>query len=110
MWLNNWNPSTRKFGFADKGVISGAVRCTEGYGVIEYDLGVRFADLTGDGRADYLCIEPNGHVTGYLNRGMSASGQVNFVSVGQIKSTTNYDRQNIRFHDVNGMSITLFLE
>lgn len=102
MWLNSWNPSTHKFAFTDKGIVSGAVRCTQGYGVIEYDLGVRFADMTGDGKADYLCIEPNGRVTGWLNRGMAASGQITFESVGQIKSTVYYDRQNIRFHDVNG--------
>lgn len=72
------------------------------YGVIENDLGVRFADLTGDGKADYLCIWPNGRVDGYLNRGMSSTGQVSFENVNQIKSVTNYDRQNICFHDVNG--------
>lgn len=70
--------------------------------MIENDHGVRFADLTGDGKADYLCIEPNGRVTGYLNRGMTSSGQIAFEDVGQIKLATNYDRQNVRFNDVNG--------
>lgn len=102
MWQNNWNPSTRSWTFSDKGVVSGSASCTTGYGLIENDLGVRFADLTGDGRADYLCIWPNGVVYGYLNRGVSTTGQISLEDVGQIKSVTNYDRQNIRFADVNG--------
>ncbi|KAH6718401.1 hypothetical protein BKA61DRAFT_653772 [Leptodontidium sp. MPI-SDFR-AT-0119] len=102
MWLNNWNPGSRTWFFVDKGIVSGEARCTMGYGVIKNDLGVRFADLTGDGEADYLCIWPNGRVDGYLNRGMSSTGQVSFENINQIKSVTNYDRQNVRFHDVNG--------
>ncbi|KAH7311059.1 putative esterase [Rhexocercosporidium sp. MPI-PUGE-AT-0058] len=102
MWLNTWNPGPRTWSFTDKGIVSGAASCTMGYGVVENDLGVRFADLTGDGKADYLCIWPNGRVDGYLNRGMSSTGQISFEDVRQIKSATNYDRQDIRFHDVNG--------
>lgn len=102
MWLNNWDPSTKTWSFVDQGIVSGGAGCTQGYGVIENDLGVRFADLTGDGKADYLCIERNGRVTGSLNRGMASSGQVTFEDVGQIKFATNYDRQNVRFNDVNG--------
>ena len=70
--------------------------------MIENDLGVRFADLTGDGKADYLCIEKSGLVTGYLNQGMTSSGQMTFEDVGQVKLATNYDRQNVRFNDFNG--------
>jgi len=40
---------------------------------------------------------------------MAASGQITFESVGQIKSTVYYDRQNIRFHVVNG-KLTLLAE
>ncbi|KAH8886549.1 hypothetical protein GQ53DRAFT_657685 [Thozetella sp. PMI_491] len=101
MWLNNWDGSSRTWKFVDQGIVSGSAGCSQGYGVIENDLGVRFADLTGDKKADYLCIEKNGHVTGYLNRGMS-SGKVNFEDIGQIKIATNYDRQNVRWNDVNG--------
>lgn len=102
MWRNNFNTATKIWIFVDHGIISGTAGCTEGYGVIENDLGVRFADLTGDGTADYLCIEKSGRITGYLNRGMSTSGQITFEDVGQIKLATNYDRQNVRFNDVNG--------
>jgi hypothetical protein len=50
----------------DKGVVPGAVRYTQGYVTVENDLGVGFTNLTNDGKADYLCIELNGRVTGYL--------------------------------------------
>lgn len=70
--------------------------------MIENDYRARFADLTGDGKADYLCIAETGLVRGYLNRGMTSQGQITFEDVGQIKLTTNYDRQNTRFNDVNG--------
>lgn len=102
MWLNKFNTATKTWTFVDHGIVSGSAGCTQGYGVIENDLGVRFADLTGDGKADYLCIEKSGRITGYLNRGMTSSGQITFEDVGQIKLATNYDRQNVRFNDVNG--------
>ena len=46
----------------------------------------------GNGRADYLCIEPNGRVVGYLNMGIN-----NMVYVGQVKRSEGFDRANIRF-------------
>lgn len=82
MWQNNWNPGTRSWSFSDKGIVSGTTGCTMGYGVIENDLGVRFADLTSDGKADYLCIWPIGIVYGYLNRGMLTTGKISFEDVG----------------------------
>jgi hypothetical protein len=49
---------------------------------------------SGDGRADYLCLEKDGRITGALNK---AGGIEN---VGQIKFTEGWDRANIRFADV----------
>lgn len=100
MWLNTYSGGS--WTFKDHGIVSGSARCTEGYGPGETDLGVRFADLTGDKKADYLCIEHSGRITGYLNRGMTGSGQITFEDVGQIKLATQYDRANTRFGDVNG--------
>ena len=74
-----------------------------GNGVGENDLGVRFADLTGNGRADYLCLIQDSQVTGYLNNGMK-NGVIGWSNVGQIKFATGYDRANVRFNDVNGKS------
>ena len=42
--------------------------CTQGWGVGVFDLGMQFADIDGDKRVDYLCLEPNGRVTGWLNK------------------------------------------
>lgn len=52
--------------------------------------------LSGDGRADYLCIKLDGDIIGWLNL---ASG---WKYVGQVKFSTGWDRANLRFADVNG--------
>ncbi|KAL4934909.1 hypothetical protein BDV06DRAFT_229313 [Aspergillus oleicola] len=62
-----------------------------------YDLGVRFHDIDGDRRADYLCMEPNGRTTGALNLGES-----NFKDMGQVKRAEGYDRANHKWANVNG--------
>lgn len=35
---------------------------------------IRFADLNGDGRAEYLYVDPDGEVTAYLNLGGPDNG------------------------------------
>jgi hypothetical protein len=71
--------------------------CREHRGVGIYDLAVRFADIDGNGRSDYLCIEKDGRTWGYLNNN---DGSLTYIS--QFKKTENKDRANIRFVDVNG--------
>ncbi|GAB1314669.1 hypothetical protein MFIFM68171_04879 [Madurella fahalii] len=71
--------------------------CPERHGVGIHDLAVRFADIDGDGRADYLCIEKDGRTWGYLN---NDDNTLTYVS--QFKKTEGKDRANIRFVDVNG--------
>lgn len=73
VWINHWDDDI-KSGYLDyKGVVTGNVKCTEGWGVGLFDIGVSMADLefvfpvfvansiltgySGDGRADYLCME-----------------------------------------------------
>ncbi|KAJ5003031.1 hypothetical protein K4K48_012569 [Colletotrichum sp. SAR 10_66] len=58
---------------------------------------VCFADLTGTNRADYLCITPDGTVSGYLQQDSGA-----FVDVGQIEFAIGKDRANLRWADVDG--------
>ncbi|KAK4162929.1 hypothetical protein QBC43DRAFT_214155, partial [Cladorrhinum sp. PSN259] len=70
--------------------------CTQGWGVGPFDLGIRFADIDGDGRVDYLCLEPNGRVTGWLNK---AAG---LQWMNQIKSSVGKDRADHRWADVDG--------
>ncbi|KAK3372649.1 carbohydrate esterase family 3 protein [Podospora didyma] len=81
--------------FTNRGVVSGSGGwCTEGWGVGIFDRGMRLADIDGDKRADVLCLEKNGRVTGRLNK---AGGLEN---VGQVKFSEGFDRANIRFADV----------
>jgi hypothetical protein len=51
---------------------------------------------SGDGRTDYLCLQPNGRVTAWLWRDNG------FIDVGQVKFTEGFDRANMRFADVEG--------
>jgi hypothetical protein len=57
---------------------------------------VRFADISGDGRADYLCFRKDGQIYGTLNR---ANG---WEYLDQVKFADGKDRANLRFADVNG--------
>ncbi len=45
MWRNNYNPSTGVFNFQYVGFVSGASGCTEGWGVGQFDRGLRLADI-----------------------------------------------------------------
>lgn len=58
---------------------------------------VRFADITGNGRADYLCIAPNGKVMGNLHEDDDS-----FSDMMQIKFADTMDRANLRWEDVDG--------
>lgn len=60
-------------------------------------VGVRFADITGNRRADYLCIEPNSRITGYVHKDDGS-----WEHIDQIKVSIDKDRANLRFADVNG--------
>ncbi|KAB8256183.1 hypothetical protein BDV32DRAFT_161282 [Aspergillus pseudonomiae] len=104
VWINHWNEDTTS-GFLDyRGVVTGNVKCTEGWGVGYRDIGVRMADLDGDGRADYLCMEPNGRTVGWLNK-----GENKFEAKGQVKRTHGYDRANHVWADVDGDGLVDFL-
>jgi hypothetical protein len=97
VFRNDYDATTDTFSFTYLGFQSGSISCTEGMGVGLRDLGVRFADIDGNGMADYLCIEPDGRTTGWLNMGNNV-----WDDVGQVKVSVGYDRANHRFVDVNG--------
>ncbi|KAM0542975.1 hypothetical protein ACHAPJ_012532 [Fusarium lateritium] len=100
VWLNQYKKNG-DFGFwehiSNTGPTGSYKRCEEHRGVGIFDLAVRFADIDGDGRADYLCIEPNGRVWGYLNKG---DNKLELQS--QIKYSEGKDRANLRWADVDG--------
>ncbi|RFU29502.1 hypothetical protein B7463_g6841, partial [Scytalidium lignicola] len=79
-----------------------------------YDMGynlvhaVHFADLNGDGRAEYLWVDANGAVTAFLNLGPT-SGQESFTGAtvqwlpqGVIATGVGAMRQEVQFADLNG--------
>lgn len=93
--LNNYKNG--EFSFSDIGIVTGAATCKEGYGNDKHDLGVRWNDLDGDGRADFLCIQTDGTITGYLNKGVG-----DMVNQGLIKRSEVRERKNLRIADING--------
>lgn len=55
--------------------------CDQGWGVALLDRGARFHDIDGDGRADYLCMAPDGTTTAWLNKatGLEWKSQIKFA-------------------------------
>ncbi|KAJ7301109.1 hypothetical protein DFH08DRAFT_827819 [Mycena albidolilacea] len=74
-------------------------------GIGKSGTGVRFADLNGDGRAEYLWIDEDGAMTAYLNLGTTDDGAhigwlpQGVVATGPVEGAT---RDNIILADVNG--------
>jgi hypothetical protein len=86
MWRNDFDGTNFKFTFMNV-VTGGAAPCYQPNGYAHNDYGVRFADLDGDKKADYLCIELNGRMTGALNKGIN-----NLVNQGQLKFSEGRER------------------
>ncbi|KAF7359595.1 SGNH hydrolase [Mycena venus] len=67
---------------------------------------VRFADLNGDGRAEYLWLDEQGAVQGFLNLGSSGTGtdgaMIQWLPAGQIASGVGALRRQVQFADLNG--------
>lgn len=95
VYYTGWDKSSDQFSFSAKTRVA-ASGCTQGWGVGLYDLGIRFADIDGDKRVDYMCLEPNGRVTGWLNK----PGGLQWMD--QIKFSVGMDRVSHGWADVNG--------
>ncbi|CRK28342.1 hypothetical protein BN1708_015201 [Verticillium longisporum] len=95
VWLSTSEPGKVSFQDAKKYSDTKGF-CTLGWGVLYYDTSHHFADINGDGRADYICIQHNGlmHAMLHLATGTTAIGQINY--------TKNLERADFRFADVNG--------
>ncbi|KFY97907.1 hypothetical protein V498_01794 [Pseudogymnoascus sp. VKM F-4517 (FW-2822)] len=93
----NQYPKTKKWDWQYLSNPAPGVGCKQEKGIGIDDLAVRFADLTGNGRADYLCLEKDGRVTGFVHKDDGT-----FEDVGQIKYAEGKDRANLRWADVNG--------
>ncbi|WP_432832370.1 FG-GAP-like repeat-containing protein [Dactylosporangium sp. CA-092794] len=100
-WLNvrGYEPGDH---WDDRGVIASGTNTGVAYGARQ----VRFGDLNGDGRADYLAVDPaNGSVHGWLNNGAENGGD-RWIDVGIIASGTNtgvgLTGRQVQFADLNG--------
>ncbi|MFJ5774669.1 GDSL-type esterase/lipase family protein [Streptomyces sp. NPDC093094] len=92
-----WTGSTTADGtvkWADQGVIaSGSAQWTGQQ--------VRFADVGGDARADYLVLSPNGAVRAFVNEG--GDGRGGWRDIGTIAGgSTGWNSAQVRFADVGG--------
>ncbi|MDG4809386.1 FG-GAP-like repeat-containing protein [Micromonospora sp. WMMD1120] len=61
---------------------------------------LRFSDVDGDGRADYLMVGTDGSVHAFLNRGGKDAG--GFEQHLNWSNASNYPREYIQFNDVTG--------
>lgn len=61
---------------------------------------VRFADFDGDGRADYILINPDGSVRVFLNKG--GDGHGGWQDIGQVAIGLTTDASRVRFADIDG--------
>ncbi|CZR50217.1 uncharacterized protein PAC_00089 [Phialocephala subalpina] len=65
--------------------------------------GVVFADIDGDGYADYLWISTSGDVSAWINgKGVDSSGTYKWSSLGTIATGLGGTRDTIRFADIDG--------
>ncbi|MGC4815285.1 FG-GAP-like repeat-containing protein [Micromonospora sp. DT228] len=63
---------------------------------------VRFADISGDGKADYLAVDADSSVEGWINGGPGNGGGWVFNSQGIVATGVGSPGGQIRFADVNG--------
>ncbi|KAH7399037.1 carbohydrate esterase family 3 protein [Phaeosphaeria sp. MPI-PUGE-AT-0046c] len=97
MWRNTYKQGDTKPSLeASRRVINSALCPQPVVNGDIYDLAIRFGDLDGDRRVDYICLDPNGRSSAWLN---TPTGLVN---LNQIKSSEGVPRSSIHFADVNG--------
>ncbi|KAF7550314.1 hypothetical protein G7Z17_g5812 [Cylindrodendrum hubeiense] len=96
VFINKY-PETGKWEWTHISNPAPGLTCKYKRGLGIFDLSVRFADITGNSRADYLCIAPDGTVNGYLQQDDGS-----FDNAGQIKVSVEKDRANLRWADVDG--------
>ncbi|KAH8671546.1 hypothetical protein BX600DRAFT_496225 [Xylariales sp. PMI_506] len=63
---------------------------------------IRFPDINGDGRADYVVVGESGSLLHYMNTGTVGGQDVLFLAQGGIASGAVVDISDLVFADVNG--------
>ncbi|KAK5734764.1 hypothetical protein LTR17_008695 [Elasticomyces elasticus] len=86
MLENGGMQSDGMIAFTDRGVVfkGGPTTCI--------GVGVRFADLNGDGRADYICVTIDGTANAWLNTGPKAGS---WTVIKKAKASVGADRANL---------------
>ncbi|MFI2369247.1 FG-GAP-like repeat-containing protein [Streptomyces sp. NPDC018833] len=92
-WLNTGGDSGGTAWWTSRGRIASGVGATMDQ--------IRFADVNGDGRDDYLVVSADGAVKAWLNRGGDSGGSAGWAERGQIASGVGATREQIRFADIN---------
>ncbi|KAG9238982.1 hypothetical protein BJ875DRAFT_415175 [Amylocarpus encephaloides] len=65
--------------------------------------GVLFADLNGDGRDDFIYVNPDGEVDAWINLGKDSSDSGwAWKSIGQIAGGVGATEKNLQMADING--------
>ncbi|MFF3005559.1 FG-GAP-like repeat-containing protein [Kitasatospora sp. NPDC057940] len=62
----------------------------------------RFADFDGDGKADYIVINPDGSVNVYLNRGGDQAGSTGWDFLGRVATGLTTDNNSVFLTDFTG--------
>lgn len=83
-------------GFEDKGTIAAGVPGAN------MQSRVRFADIDGDGKDDYVVLDENAAIRVWLNRGGDVPGGGGWVYRGEAAAGTGAPFNQIRFADING--------
>ncbi|MGW2253258.1 FG-GAP-like repeat-containing protein [Kitasatospora sp. NPDC001660] len=63
---------------------------------------VRLADFDGDGKADYILINPDGSVHVWLDKGGDVSGPSGWQDIGIVATGLTTDPDQVRFADFDG--------
>ncbi|WP_327064721.1 GDSL-type esterase/lipase family protein [Kitasatospora sp. NBC_01302] len=100
-WLNEGWSASGSIAWKPLGEIAGAA---EGVGHGDPGSRIQFADLTGDGRADYLDVNPvTGEVDMWQNNGPGASGHYSWTSLPGIATGVGApSTSRVQFADLNG--------
>ncbi|OBT91574.1 hypothetical protein VE01_10411 [Pseudogymnoascus verrucosus] len=95
VWRNLYG-ETHAWNWSYLGNPATELSCVEKRGLGIHDIPVHFADVTGNKKADYLCMQKDGRTTGWVN------GDSGWEVIDQFKHTEGLDRANFQFADADG--------
>ncbi|KAK8108347.1 uncharacterized protein PG998_010360 [Apiospora kogelbergensis] len=98
VWLNRY-PATGSWDWIYDSNPAPPLSCSQRRGLGIHDLAVRFADISGNGRGDYLCIAKDGRTTAFIHQDDGSWQNANQI---KFADPSGKDRANLRWADVNG--------